>query len=283
MTMTPEERPFVVQATPAPSLGSEPAGSGTAPTVESIAPVQRRSTFRWGPVVLWGGGSVLIIGTLVASGLAVAFRAQRDEEARLRKRAEAQLVDAQAEAEAAQREATRLTEANAALTGQLQDTEQRLATLTTTLEAKSQALARLEEARITDQGRVERLTAELVQVQAQMDQVVEERASLAQELEQVRGQLAEVQKPVTLPEIVVSEEPKLEGRVIVAKSASGFVVVDVGRQDHARVGMILSVLRDGQEVRRLRLQEVYEAIASASVEPGGAGGEIREGDVVRER
>ncbi len=121
-------------------------------------------------------------------------------------------------------------------------------------------------------------------------QLRERHENLEEELKQARlklkdsqGQLAKFtgEGGVELKRIVVKPKKELSGKVLVVNGEFHFVVIDLGKQDEVALGDEFLVYRGPEEIGKVRVEKVYEAMSTAVILPGSQEQMISEDSIVK--
>lgn len=99
---------------------------------------------------------------------------------------------------------------------------------------------------------------------------------------QLTKTLAQVPQEVDLGQIIISANPPLEGKILVANPKFQFVVIDLGREKELDMGALLSVYRQDQLIGRIQVEQVRETVAACRILPEWTSQEIQENDLVKE-
>lgn len=109
------------------------------------------------------------------------------------------------------------------------------------------------------------------------------------ELDKVLVSGAASQAPAVLPPSVALEPAQpptapmaggLSGQVVVVNREYDFIVMNLGRNHGVTVGQELRIIRDQQELGRVRVEKVYDELSAAALLPQAQEDQIREGDAV---
>lgn len=91
------------------------------------------------------------------------------------------------------------------------------------------------------------------------------------------------QSEVELKKIVIKPKPKkeLSGKVLVVNNEFHFVVIDLGRKNGVSVGDELGIYEGSEEIGKVQVEKVYDAMATASILSGSQEHKIGEGSSVK--
>lgn len=93
--------------------------------------------------------------------------------------------------------------------------------------------------------------------------------------------LAEAPAPADqVPSAQPPQAPAIRFQVLRVGPRDSFIVVDCGAEQGARLGVTVSVQRDGQELARARVSETRPNFALAQVQPTTLKGQLQPGDLV---
>ncbi len=87
---------------------------------------------------------------------------------------------------------------------------------------------------------------------------------------------------VELEKIIVSHRARLEGEIIGMNNDYSWVVVNLGKTSPLRQGMILTVVRNGESIGRVQVEEILEDMANARILSQKEGVRFQVADAVRE-
>lgn len=86
---------------------------------------------------------------------------------------------------------------------------------------------------------------------------------------------------VELKKIVVKPKDELEGKVLVVNNKFQFIVIDLGEKHGVNVGDDFVVYKDAQEVARVQVEAVYDAMSTASILSDSQPKSIKEDCIVK--
>jgi hypothetical protein len=89
--------------------------------------------------------------------------------------------------------------------------------------------------------------------------------------------------PVALeiaPPLGAAAAAGLNGQVVVVNREYDFIVMNLGRNHGVTVGQELRIVRDQQELGRVRVEKVYDELSAAALLPQAQEDQIQEGDAV---
>ena len=114
--------------------------------------------------------------------------------------------------------------------------------------------------------------------------------SLEEKFREVKRQVKEFKKEpdksaarpgVKLKKIIVKPKKKLSAKVLVVNREFHFVVIDLGKKDAVSIGDEFVVYRNSQEIGKVKVEKVYDAMCTASILPGSQKEEISEDNIVK--
>ena len=100
------------------------------------------------------------------------------------------------------------------------------------------------------------------------------------ESEQKIGLFGRKSSGVKLEKIVVQPRKKLNGKVLVVNREFHFVVIDLGKEDAVRVSDEFVVYRGSEEIGKVQVERVYDAMSTAAILAGSQEELISENSVV---
>ncbi len=123
----------------------------------------------------------------------------------------------------------------------------------------------------------------LAQLRENYDSLEERLKEAKLEAEEYQKQLGKFGRKtgVKLKKIVVKPSRELEGKVLVVNNEFHFVVIDLGKKDGVNVGNKLVIYQGSEEIGRVQVEKVYDAMSTASILPGSQEHKISEDSVVK--
>lgn len=155
-------------------------------------------------------------------------------------------------------------------------------------------LARVERDLESEKARAIELDLQLTEAKRQQEEILARIGQQDQLIQEFQGKIQEFQvsqqekgKPaetalVELEKIIVSRRPRLEGEIIGINNEYPWVVVNLGKVSQARQGMVLTVVRDGEAIGRVQVEEILEDMANARILSKKEEVQFQVADAVRE-
>lgn len=123
----------------------------------------------------------------------------------------------------------------------------------------------------------------LAQMRENYDSLEEKLKEARLKLEELNGQTSAFKdkRGVELKRIVVKPKKKLSGNVLVVNREFKFVVIDLGRKDGVGVGDEFRIYRGSEEIGKVQIEKVYDAMSTAAILSGSQEQEIDEDTIVK--
>lgn len=257
---------------------------------------------------------LLSVVTVLCGGVAVVAVMLQQQELARRQAKERELTIALGENTELKNEVQSLQQTRMMLEEGLAQSRIELASTQETLTQAQLAREELSHAVEGRQQEITRLTKELQQIQSTRQQLEQELGSLRTERQTIQQQLKDLeqaksaleskvlelseQQPVQLDSVFVKGATSLkgqapsgppaqgtvsstEGQVIVVNREYDFIVMNLGKNQGVSVGQEFRIMRDSQELGRVKVEKLYDELSAATILPDSQKDNIREGDWVK--
>jgi len=181
--------------------------------------------------------------------------------------------------------------------------------LEATINQRQKEIEGLQNLNVSITNEKENLLQEVTKVKQNWEEVAQLNTELEEQLRQVQDDLKKIledKKSVDLKQVVVKAQPaseitprmsapelgakltpreskdlsllspqsdKITGSVLLYNTEYDFVIIDLGREDHVRIGTVFQVYDGGDRVGKIRVEKVYDQMSAAVViEHVGNGG-----------
>ncbi|MCQ9208360.1 MAG: hypothetical protein NG712_03175 [Omnitrophica bacterium] len=169
------------------------------------------------------------------------------------------------------------------LAEQTEREKQRYQAILAELGGKTSQINELESNLTNEKKQRTSLANTLAQLRENYDSLEEKLKEAELMLEELKGRGSGFRgkRGVELRRIVVKPKKKLSGKVLVVNREFKFVVVDLGRKDGVTVGDEFRIYHGSEEIGKVQIEKVYDAMSTAAILPGSQEQEIDEETIVK--